>query len=814
MSKVNKTESFFSKVFKKCTLAFLSLLFSVLILLSIFFSYLFLSLPDVSQLKDARLQVPLRVFTRDGKLIAEFGEKKRLPVKLKNVPKLLIHAILDTEDQRFFEHGGVDFVSLIRAAKTVFVSGRKSQGASTITMQVARNFFLNRDKTYARKLNEIVLALKIDQKLTKNEILELYINKIYLGQRAYGVAAAANLYYGKTLNQLDLQEIATIAGLPQAPSKNNPIVNPKAALERRNHVLTRMYENNHISKASYKAAMVSPLYVGRYERKMEVDAPYVAEMARLFVVSQIGDDVYDQGYNVYTTLDSRLQRLANQALHDGVTLYDRRHGYRGPLAKIKNIDRGNVVDACKKLGDFKDINGFSPAVVVNIEGKSITAIVKGCDVIHIACVDSFAKQALHSIEIGSVISVSKDQNGLWQVGQIPDVEAALVSINPQNGAILALVGGFSYKKSNFNRAIQSDRQTGSAFKPFVYSAALAKGFTLASIINDAPFVVSNRVSNTLWRPQNDTLRFYGPTRLRVGLTQSRNVVSIRLLKAIGIKHAISYLQLFGFEKDALPHNLSLALGTASLSPLQLASGYAVFANGGHRVTPYFIGEVKDQGGKVIFEANPPKVPYSRSQFEFQKDEQYKIKTQQDNVAPLVISPQNAYLMTDVLKDVIRRGTAFGANVLKRSDLAGKTGTTNNQNDAWFCGFNSDIVTATWLGFDKPQSLYEYGAQAALPMWIQFTGGALRGFPPHSFSEPDGIVTAKIDPKTGRLANLGQKNAIFEIFTKDNGPKQPLQDVSNDNDLFSTDVVDENNQEPAATYEGGGGVSNTDSQPLF
>lgn len=682
MPKKKRPESTIIKACKRGSLTCSSLFLSVLIVFGCIYVFLALRLPDVSQLKDIQLQVPLRIYTNDGKLISIFGEKKRIPAKLVEVPQQLINAILDTEDQRFFEHSGVDLISLMRAAKTVFFTGKKSQGASTITMQVARNFFLNREKTYMRKLNEIMLAFKIDQLLSKEEVLELYINKIYLGQRAYGVAAAAKVYYGKDLNQLTLAELALIAGLPQAPSRDNPIVNPRAALERRNHVLERMYENGHINRDAYKEAIAAPLTAKYHEQVTEVDAPYVAEMVRLAVIQQFGTDIYDSGYSVYTTIDSRLQNIANQATRNGVLKYDKRHGLR-------------------------------------------------------------------------------------EADKASKIEVALVALNPHDGAVLALNGGFSYQRSNFNRATQAGRLTGSAFKPFIYSAALEKGYTLASIINDAPVVLEDANSNILWRPQNDTLRFYGPTRLRVGLTQSRNVVSVRLLQGIGIKYAIDYLERFGFARKDLPFGLSLALGTASLSPMQLTAGYAIFANGGYQVTPYFIKTIKNQDGEVIFTAHPEEVPSQLNSL--QDKESWEDDAQKNNFAERVISPQNAYLITDALKDVIRHGTAISATSLKRSDLAGKTGTTNNQNDAWFSGFNSDLVVSTWMGFDQPQSLHEYGAQTALPVWIDFMAEALKGSPQRSMPMPEGIVAVRIDPVTGFLADQQQKDSIVELFTSDSVP---------------------------------------------
>lgn len=788
----------FLKFLKKIFLNISSLFISILIIFAFAYAYLAIRLPDVSQLKDARLQVPLRVFTKDGKLIGEFGEKRRSPITLDQVPPQLVTAILDTEDQRFFEHPGVDFVSLIRAAKIVFATGKKSQGASTITMQVARNFFLNSDKTYARKLNEILLALKIDQKLSKKEILELYLNQIYLGQRAYGVAAASRVYYGKELKELNLAELALIAGLPQAPSRDNPIVNPKAALERRNHVLTRMYDSDHITTKAYREAITSPLTARYHEHATEIEAPHIAEMVRSSMVQQFGPDIYDRGYSVYTTIDSRLQKSANKALRDGVLDYDERHGYRGSEKNLgKTTTQEDLKDWLKELQRFPIVNDLWPAAVIKIEAQYITALLKYGQEIRIFCSNSFARQACSTLQIGDVIRVEKMPNGVWRLRQLPTAEAAFVALDPKDGSILALNGGFSYSKSNFNRVTQSSRQAGSAFKPFIYSAALEKGFTLASIVNDAPIVITDAHSNILWRPQNDTLRFYGPTRLRVGLMKSRNLVSIRLLQAITIPYALDYLQRFGFSLNQLPYGLSLALGTASISPLQLASGYATFANGGYKITPYFISSVKNQNNEVIFSAHPKIVPGKEEQTNQNQKSEYAIRT---------ISAQNAYLITDALKDVIRQGSATDAQALNRRDLAGKTGTTNSQNDGWFSGFNGDIVATTWVGFDQPQTLHEYGSEAALPIWINFMREALVGKPEHSMIEPEEIVTVRIDPRTGLIANPQQKDAFFELFASGTQPTQvaPFQ-PSNSNDNAANENesdTDHNDQQQE------------DPQPLF
>lgn len=751
------------KLAKHGSLSLMSLVFTLLIIFGCLYFYMALSLPDVVQLKDIHLQVPLRIYSKDKKLIAEFGEKKRVPVTFEQVPPLLVQAILDTEDQRFYEHRGVDFVGLLRAAIAVIESGHKTQGASTITMQVARNFFLSPEKTYIRKVNEILLAFKIDRIFSKQEILELYLNKIYLGQRAYGVAAASYVYFAKPLNQLTLAQMALIAGLPQAPSRDNPLANPQAAMERRNHVLLRMLEVKHISLAQYKTAVAAPLGVSEQGLQVEVEAPYVAEMVRNAMVAQFGEAAYDEGYKVYTTVDSHLQTVANVASRNGIMAYEERHGYRGPEGHIRGNDAKNLSVWQNQLRQIPIYGGLIPAAVVSVSNMQITAILgngesvvlsnKGFDWTlrgRVTASSMFSR--------GDIIRLRKTSEGIWRVAQLPKIEAALVSLNPRNGEILALTGGFSYALSSFNRAVQADRQTGSAFKPFVFSAALAKGYTLASIINDAPIAIPIPTTNMIWRPQNDNQRFYGPTRLREALILSRNLVSVRLLQAIGISYAANYIKQFGFDDDEIPAIPSLALGVSSISPLKLAAGYGVFANGGYKVAPYFISSILDRDGKVIFHVNPTQV-----------EDDGNNENNAVVASSRVITAQNAFLITSALKDVIRFGTARRAAALNRSDLAGKTGTTNDQVDGWFAGYNSDIVTITWMGFDKPRSIHEYGAQSALPIWMEFMSQTLKGKPEHNLPQPDGIVAVRIDPDTGLLSRPGDQDAIFEFFTSDTVP---------------------------------------------
>lgn len=756
---------------KNSSLSLMSLVFTALIVFGCLYFYMVLSLPNVDQLKDAHLQVPLRVYTKDNKLIAEFGEKKRIPVTIDQVPPLLIKAILDTEDQRFYEHRGVDFFGLVRATIAVITSGRKSQGASTITMQVARNFFLSPEKTYLRKINEMLLAFKIDRSFSKEEVLELYLNKIYLGQRAYGVAAASYVYFGKPLSQLTLAQMALIAGLPQAPSRDNPLANPQASLDRRNHVLERMLENKHITLAQYKAASAAPLGISSQGLQVEVEAPYLAEMVRNAMVAQFGDAAYDSGYRVYTTLDSQLQNIANNALRNGVMAYEERHGYRGPEGHLRGNGTKALSNWQDQLRQIPIYGGLIPAGIVSVNNAQITAILGNGETVTVPN-NSFSwtlrgKVSARSIfSNGDVIRLRKIEDGSWRIAQLPKLEGAFVSLNTKTGAVFALTGGFSYAQSSFNRAVQAGRQTGSGFKPFIYSAALAKGYTLASVVNDAPVAIAIPGTNMVWRPQNDNQRFYGPTRLRVGLIQSRNLVSVRLLQAIGVSYAAEYVKQFGFTDDEIPAMPSLALGVAAISPLKLAAGYAVFANGGYKITPYFIDNIVDRDGSVMFRANPAQVLDDESSSATPQTSQANVP-----IAPRVIAPQNAYLITSALKDVIFYGTARRAAVLKRSDLAGKTGTTNDQVDGWFAGYNNDIVAVAWMGFDKPKSLYEHGAQVALPVWMEFMSQVLQGKPEHSLPQPEDIVAVHIDPSTGLLASPGESGAIFEFFTKDTVPTE-------------------------------------------
>ncbi|OGT64220.1 MAG: peptidase, partial [Gammaproteobacteria bacterium RIFCSPHIGHO2_12_FULL_45_9] len=729
--------------------ALISLCLTVVLGCGLAYFYLAADLPDVDTLKDAHLQVPLRIYTQDGRLMATFGASRRIPVTLDQIPQQLIHAVLATEDARFYDHPGIDFVGLVRAGIAVVTTGRKVQGASTITMQVARNFYLSREKTYSRKIREILLALKINRELPKDKILELYLNKIYFGSRAYGVAAAAQVYYGKQLNQLTLPEIAMIAGLPQAPSRSNPLENPEAALKRRNHVLERLYTLGYITASQYQEAVAAPETAKYHREPIEVQAPYVAEMVREAMVAEYGELAYEEGFSVYTTVNTTLQNMAGSALRIGLLAYDKRHGYRGPEERLGLADPAVWLSA---LRNHAEVNGLWPAVVTDVNTQSIQVLLSsgrevtiGWDGLSWArralkdgLVDGAPEQASEIVAVGDVVRVEHTPQGTWMLSQTPEVQGALVSLNPVSGAIVALTGGFSYALSSFNRAVQAERQPGSNFKPFLYSAALDKGYTLATLVNDAPFVGIGATPGSVWRPMNDEKKFNGPTPLRMGLVKSLNLVSIRVLQGVGVRYAIRYFDKFGFDTHRFPPTLSLALGTGEVTPLQLAAGYAIFANGGFRVTPYFIESIRDQTGKLIYTAHPPIA------CELCLSEPTLPPTDQPNpMAPEAISPQTAYLMTQALRDVIRSGTARAALVLKRSDLAGKTGTTNNKVNAWFSGFNSRLVATVWVGFDDLKPLHEYGADVALPIWIDYMGNALAGTPSATMPEPPGIVTVRI-----------------------------------------------------------------------
>jgi penicillin-binding protein 1A len=753
----------------------------------LFAVYLQQQLPSVAAIKEVQLEVPLRVYSADKKLIAEFGEQRRIPVKLADVPQQLIDAVLATEDRRFYQHPGVDVRGLMRASMHLLLSGgERAQGGSTITMQVARNFFLTREKSFIRKFNEILLAFKIEQELTKDEILELYLNKVFFGKRAYGVAAAAQVYYGKELNQLTLAETATIAGLPQAPSAINPINNPKAAYIRRKHVLENMFEYDFITQDEFNKAVDAPISTNYHGADIAVPAPYVGEMVRRELLNYLGDDIYTSGYSVYTTVDSGMQRAANRALQNGLLAYDERHGYRGPenqWTAINPQDEAARARWQESLQAISTVNELQPAAVLKVEDSSALVLLASGQEITLPWEGlSWARKDLGQLRVsynpktahdvlkpGSVIRV-RQFDKQWRLAQIPKIEGAFVALNPLDGSVLALTGGFSYELSKFNRATQAERQPGSTFKPFIYSAALANGYTAASVVNDAPIVVQDYSTQGWWRPQNNSREFYGPTRLRVGLTKSLNLVSVRLLEQIGIKKTINHLTQFGFSKENIPSNLTVALGTLVTTPLELTDAFAVFANGGYLVTPHYIRTIVDINNQTVYTARPPEAcPACNTG---------AVTTFKENVAPQIISSDNAYIMTSILQDVIKRGTGAKAMNLKRNDLAGKTGTTNDQRDAWFVGYNSEIIATAWLGFDNYEPTGEYGSNAALPIWMDFMGVALNEKPENAPVQPTSIITARIDPATGLLAREGQGNAINEFFAPGTVPRRGAAPAEN------------------------------------
>ncbi|MGL5741540.1 MAG: penicillin-binding protein 1A [Legionella sp.] len=764
--------------------ALMSMFFLLLIAGSLLYLYLESQLPNVDSLKTVQLQVPLQIFSKEGLLIQEYGEKKRIPVTYDEIPPMLVNALIATEDQRFFEHPGVDIMGLGRATVRMIKTGTKSQGGSTITMQVARNFFLSRKKTFLRKLNEIMLAIKIDRELSKEKILELYLNRIYLGNRAYGVGAAAMVYFGKPLKELNLSELAMIAGLPQAPSTQNPIANPLAAKKRRDHVLERLLEEHYINEEQYQNAINQPITARYHGTPIEVKAPYVAEMIRQSLYDNFGQDAYTKGYKVYTTIDGNLQNTANHVVEKNLIAYDHRHGYRGPVATIGEQDSQSLNVIQKNMDKYPDLNHLVPAVITEVREKEATATLQNGRTVVIpwaglswarpslknGWVGKSPTKAMQIVAIGDIVYVHSTKEH-WELAQIPEAESAMVALNPQNGAIEVLVGGFNFQKSKFNRATQSSRQPGSSFKPFVYAAALNNGYTLATLINDAPIVVDDPSQPNLWRPHNVNLKFNGPTRLKQALVQSKNLVSIRILDDIGINYTIDFLTRFGFNKKALPRGLSLALGSLSISPMDLTAAYAVFANGGYKIEPYLIDHITDKDGKILLQAKPTVVC------------NHCANVDHSTLAPLVIPEDITFLMNSALKDVIQHGTARAARVLNRQDIAGKTGTTNDQVDSWFAGFNSDLVVTAWVGFDNPKSLHEYAAGLALPLWIDFMKVALKGKPESELKQPENVVAVRIDPNSGLLARPNQANGVIEYFRNKEVPAEedptPVYNTSND-----------------------------------
>lgn len=765
------------------------------VLLSFSGAYLYLSpnLPSVEALRNVRLQMPLRVYSADNKLIAEFGEMRRTPIRFAEIPPDFTHALLSAEDDNFANHYGVDVKSLMRAAAQLLKTSHIQTGGSTITMQVAKNYFLTNERSFSRKINEILLALQIERSLTKDEILELYVNKIYLGNRAYGVEAAAQVYYGKSIKDLSLAQMAMIAGLPKAPSRYNPLANAARSLERRNWILERMLKLGFIDQARYQAAIQEPVGASYHVQTPELAAPYIAEMARAELVGRFGGDAYTEGYRVYTTVRSDLQEDANTALREGLQDYDQRHGYRGPETRLP----GKTRDAWRQaIAEQRPLGGLEPAIVTQVEKSGAMVMTRdgkeealSWDGMKWArpylsnnSMGRMPSQPSDVVQAGDVIRVQRKSDGSLRLTQVPAAQSALVSLHPQDGAIMALVGGFSFEQSNYNRATQARRQPGSSFKPFIYSCALDNGFTAASLINDAPVVFYDEYLDKVWRPKNDTNTFLGPIPMREALYKSRNMVSIRILQALGVNRARDCISKFGLNKDDLPPNLSMALGTATLTPMEIAGAWTVFANGGFKVSPYIVQRIESRDGQLLYQANPPSIPHDEEQVPaqpeaastdaFGNDDPTQAKTTvEPAAAERVIDARTAYIMTSMLQDVIKRGTGRRALALKRDDLAGKTGTTNESKDAWFSGYNADYMTTVWVGFDQPESLgrAEYGGNVALPIWMRYMGAALKDKPSHLLPEPPGLISLRIDPVTGRAAGPGTPGAYFELFKKEDTP---------------------------------------------
>ncbi len=770
-------------------------------IIALIVSYVIISpgLPDVEALREVQLQVPLRVYSRNGKLMQVFGEKRRNPVPIEDIPARLKQAFIAGEDARFYEHPGVDYQGIARAIwHIVKTGGEKGPGGSTITQQLGRDFgFVSRKKLYTRKLKEWFLALKIERELSKDEILELYLNKIYLGTRAYGVAAAAQAYYGKSLDELNLAEAAMIAALPKAPSRINPINSPQRALERRNYVLGQMLEHGYIHEGEYREAVTAEDFAYAHEPTVEVDAPYASEMVRNQVVEILGQDAYTGGYRVYTTFDDRLQQVASRAVHRGLIEYDRRHGYRGPEAHFELGDEQTPAAWSEILDRFVAVGGLQPALVTAVEETFALAYMSDGQTISLDFeVMHWARRyvdvnrrgpapaaAADVLAVGDVIRVARGDEGGWQLAQLPQVEGALLSLSPEDGAILAVVGGFDFERSKFNRAIQAKRQPGSSFKPFVYAAALDKGYTPASLVNDAPVVFDDERLERTWKPENFSERFFGQTRLREGMVNSRNLVSIRVVRDIGISYARDYTYRFGFDPQDIPADLSMALGSGAVPPLAMARAYAALANGGYLVDPYFITHIVDGQGHTVYQAEPAYACAdcaerigARGSTVLAADLDTETAAElAPRLAPRVMDAETHYLIHSLLQDVVRRGTGRSAMALGRGDLAGKTGTTNEQRDAWFSGFNHAVVTTTWVGFDRFQPLgsHEVGGRAALPVWMDYMRAALEGVPERRPALPPGVVFARINPETGRLCGISSAACIQEVFRK--GQLPPPED---------------------------------------
>lgn len=730
-------------------------------------------LPSLDTITDYRPKIPLRIFTQDGQQIGEFGEERRAFVPIDKVPLQMKQAILAAEDERFYQHGGVDYIGVARAALTNLLSAEARQGASTITQQVAKNFFLSSERTFTRKFNEALLAFKIEHNLSKDKILELYINQIYLGQRAYGFASAAQIYYGKRLDDLSVAEMAMLAGLPKAPSSYNPVANPRRAQLRQQYVLRRMRELKFIDDQQLQLAQREHMKVQRNQQGFNAQALYVAEMVRQYMYDKYREEAYTKGFRVYTTLDSQHQAAAYEAVRKGMLDYDRRHGYRGPEGFVELTGESNEDTYEDELQKYSDAGDLLPALVLSASSQKVQAHIKGGETITISGNGlRFAARSLSNktnpqnrIRRGAVIRAQKNSDGGWSIAQIPAAEAAFVSIDPDSGALKSLIGGFDFNHNNFNHVTQAWRQPGSSFKPFIYSAGLEKGITPSTVINDAPLAIDPAtIGGQNWEPKNFDGSYSGPISMRNALTKSKNLVSIRILMAITPQYAQEYVTRFGFDPKSHPPYLTMALGAGSVTPLQIAGGYSIFANGGFRVTPYFIDRIEDGKGQVLARTEPEMVGKNAQQ---------------------VIDPRNAFIMTSIMGDVVRRGTAAKAAILGRHDLAGKTGTTNDQFDAWFAGFQRTVVAVAWMGYDQPRSLggSETGGQAALPIWISYMGKALKNVPEYQPTVPEGVVVQSHDSGNGMTNEY-----YYQEYTQTN-PELRLEQGSQNNGQVQDEVKD-------------------------
>ncbi len=788
-------------------------------------------------LKDVQLQTPMQVFTKDGLLINQFGEKRRIPVTIDEIPQTLINAFLATEDNRFYDHIGIDPIGIVRSAVVLISTGEKKQGASTITMQLARNFFLTREKAYIRKVKEIFIALHIEDVLTKDEILELYLNKIELGNRAFGIGAAAQVYYGKELKDLTLAQMAMIAGLPKAPSALNPIRNPTRAKARRNVVLGRLLTEDYITQEQYNEATSQPITAYFHGAEINLYAPYISEMVRAEMVSRYGvDKAYNSGFKIFTSVESKVQKAAQNALVNNLHNYDMRHGFRGPTDILWNPETQPALteqQILNKLQSVNELGTLKVAAVLSVNDKTATVLLKNGEQTTLTWDNlkwarkyitryrqSFApKAATDILTPGMQIWVRQNEDSSFLLSQIPEASSAIVSLDPQDGRIKAIVGGYSFEQSQYNRAVQAKRQVGSNIKPFIYSAALEKGYTLASILNDAPINQWDKSQGVAWRPKNSPAVYNGPIRIRRALAQSKNVISVRLLRGVGLQRTADHLLKFGFKDADINRSESLALGSASITPLELARGMSTFANGGHLIEPYFISEIQDAYGNVLFKANPalacdeePLPTLNALSIHNSDGEEEQTK----KCAPRIISKQNAFLIADAMNSAIWgggswahktgwSGTGWRAQALDRRDISGKTGTTNDSVDTWFSGFNSNVMTSVWVGFDNPgnalgRSTYnnnldssqisgaESGAKTAQPAWVEFMKAALEGKPEAPIEPPEGLVSIRIDLATGLLSHKNDYTSRFEYFEKGTAPTKYV--LSQPNDIFEEDTKTE------------------------